>query len=305
MRKYVIVFILFIVVIIAAWMHYPNLHPVPKQPTMPTKTVLGTVDYACNDGKAIHAVLYDGAAQPAPNPGQPPIPGGSADVKLSDGRSMTLNQTISADGARYANADESFVFWSKGNGALVLENNKEQTYTGCLMIKPQPDGSDLTKTYSNGTLGISLRLADGFTTDEKFVDQQAPDLNINGVKFTIPAAMADGTNLAHDSYISVEYLPKAKTCSADQFLYGVNQKPQTTRDGDTTYSYMTFNDAGAGNRYDNSVYALPGTNPCIAMHYFIHYNVFENYPAGTVKEFDEQAVVKEFDAIRRTLVVNQ
>lgn len=51
---------------------------------------------------------------------------------------MTLAQTISADGVRYANADESFVFWTKGNGAFVMEGN-DQTYANCVEASPQAD----------------------------------------------------------------------------------------------------------------------------------------------------------------------
>jgi hypothetical protein len=39
--------------------------------------------------------------------------------------------------------------------------------------------------------------------------------------------------------------------------------------------------------------------------YFIHYGVFENYPAGSVTRFDHTALVDRFDAIRQTLVVDQ
>jgi hypothetical protein len=53
------------------------------------------------------------------------------------------------------------------------------------------------------------------------------------------------------------------------------------------------------------VYAIPGTKPCTAVRYFIHYSVFENYPPGTVKAFDHAALVATFDAIRRTLRINQ
>jgi membrane-bound inhibitor of C-type lysozyme len=55
----------------------------------------------------------------------PPTPGGSVKLVLSDGREMTLKQTISADGARYANADESVVFWNVGNGATYTEGNED------------------------------------------------------------------------------------------------------------------------------------------------------------------------------------
>ncbi|MEI6843118.1 MAG: MliC family protein [bacterium] len=42
-----------------------------------------------------------------------------------------LTQTISASGARYANADESFVFWNKGNTAFV-EQNGTTTISDCV-----------------------------------------------------------------------------------------------------------------------------------------------------------------------------
>ncbi len=56
---------------------------------------------------------------------------GTVDLKLSDGRELTLDHAISADGARYANGDESFVFWNKGNTAFITEGNNN-TYTGCV-----------------------------------------------------------------------------------------------------------------------------------------------------------------------------
>ena len=51
-------------------------------------------------------------------------------LTLSNGRRITL-PTLSADGARYANTDESFVFWNKGNTAFVTENGTT-TYDGCV-----------------------------------------------------------------------------------------------------------------------------------------------------------------------------
>ncbi len=51
-------------------------------------------------------------------------------LTLSDGRAVILPQTISASGARYANPDESFVFWNKGTTAFIQENGSE-TYSDC------------------------------------------------------------------------------------------------------------------------------------------------------------------------------
>lgn len=52
-------------------------------------------------------------------------------LALSDGRHINVPQVISASGARYANPDESFVFWNSGNTAFIGENGVT-TYTGCV-----------------------------------------------------------------------------------------------------------------------------------------------------------------------------
>ena len=108
------------------------LWPRPVAAPVPTaNTPINTVSYACDAGKAITAAFYEGATVPPAGPDLPPTPGGSVHLVLSDGRTMTLPQTISADGIRYANAGESFIFWSKGDGAFVMEGNV-QTYASCV-----------------------------------------------------------------------------------------------------------------------------------------------------------------------------
>jgi len=265
-------------------------------------TPLAVVQYSCNAGKTIDAEYYAGQTKPATGD-QPPIPGGSVDLKLSDGRTMTLTQTISADGARYANPDESFVFWNKGNGALVLENNQEKSYVGCIAVAPA--AADLPQVYSNNSFGFSLRLPAGFSIDEAYKYQAlGQGKDIAGIKFTIPESMATGTNLSRDSYVSVEEIPQSAVCNASLFVSS-GTKVADLLDGIATYSFASSTDAGAGNRYEESVFALPGTNPCVAVRYFIHYGAIENYPVGLVREFDKQSLLNTFDQIRRTLVINQ
>ncbi len=86
--------------------------------------------FSCDGDKSIDAAFYEGEIIKV-NSGEPPIPTGSVKLKLSDGRNLELPQTISASGVRYANSDESFIFWNKGDTALVLENNIEKDYTNC------------------------------------------------------------------------------------------------------------------------------------------------------------------------------
>lgn len=56
---------------------------------------------------------------------------GPVDLSLSDGRNITLPRAISASGARYANSDESIVFWNKGDTAFITENGTT-TYADCV-----------------------------------------------------------------------------------------------------------------------------------------------------------------------------
>lgn len=260
-----------------------------------------TVSYQCAAGKSITATFINGDTVPPADPDLPPTPGGSAHIVLSDGRVLDLKQTISADGARYAVSDESFVFWSKGNGAIVLENNQEKSYIGCMTVAAAT--AALPRAYVNSATGFSLRLPEGYKIDESYQYQLNPVVTIPGVKFTIPASLAGGTNLSTDTYLSVETLADASSCTADRFLDGINPASDQT-DGDMTYSVASASNAGAGNRYEETVYAFPGTSPCVAVRYFIHYTNIQNYDPGTRSEFDRAALLNTFDMIRRSITLN-
>src|SRR5215510_4643112 len=73
--------------------------PAPKAGAAPAprKTIQAT--FECTSGKTVIAKFVDG--DPA-----------TVDLTLSDGRSMSLRQTRSGSGARYANAGETIVFWN-------------------------------------------------------------------------------------------------------------------------------------------------------------------------------------------------
>jgi len=291
-----IAFIAIVATVIVLEVFYSRSVQAPQEP-------LASVTYRCNEGKSIDAVYYKGDAKPAATADLAPVPSGSVDILLSDGRSMTLPQTLSADGGRYANADESFIFWSKGNGALVLENNEEKSYIGCILVAPVPEGSDLTEAYVNNGDGYSIRYPEGYAIDESYRYQSmGPNKDIAGTKLSISAALAQGTNLSSDTYLSVETIPQTRECDAKLFLDQASGS-STVVDREVTYSVASSTGAAAGNRYEETVYALPGTNPCIAVRYFVHYGVIENYPAGAVREFDADALLAGFDAMRRTLII--
>jgi membrane-bound inhibitor of C-type lysozyme len=78
------------------------------------------VTFKCESGKLIEAMFYSDKVE----------------LKLSDGRTLTVPQAMSASGARYANKDETFVFWNKGDTAFVTEGkDAKETYSGCVTMK--------------------------------------------------------------------------------------------------------------------------------------------------------------------------
>jgi hypothetical protein len=110
------------------------------------------------------------------------------------------------------------------------------------------------------------------------------------------------TNLAADTRLSVESMPGVKVCEARRFV-DTPENELTENDGGHTWSVADAGDAGAGNFYDETVYALVGSSPCLAIRYFIHSTNIANYDPGAVKQFDRRALVTMFGRIRSTLAL--
>ncbi len=151
--------------------------------------------------------------------------------------------------------------------------------------------------YTDPKLGFTLQYPPGWVLDTQYtsVSQNAP-----GVAFHIPPGFGKGTNLSDDNtLLSVESLP-GKTCKAAQFTDSVDSEHSLKADG-RTYDVVASGDAGAGNFYDTTVFAIAGSAPCIAVRYLVHSTNIGAYDPGTVKAFDAKALTAAFDSIRATL----
>lgn len=73
--------------------------------------------FVCAGGKTIKSQFHNGKIN-------------WVELNLSDGRTKYLPQALSASGARYADPQDSFVFWTKGESAFITEEDLE-TYTNC------------------------------------------------------------------------------------------------------------------------------------------------------------------------------
>lgn len=167
---------------------------------------------------------------------------------------------------------------------------------------PLPPPPPTTSTYATSTFSIAY--PSSFSLDDSYTYDQFEGKPVAGVQFVIPISMTEGTNLSSDSYLSVEWLPRAKQCTGDIFVVP-SVKPFEFAVGSTTYSVATTTGAAAGNMYEEQVFAIEGSKPCTAVRYFIHSGNIGNYPSegeGAVTEFNRATLLREFDSIRDALV---
>lgn len=115
-RSEMVLFVMLGILIIAALMVTVNQNRKPVTKIVPPQG--STYTFVCDGKKSILATFY-------------PTNDVKVDLVLSDGRKMSLDHVVSANGARYANKDESIVFWNVGNTAFMTEGNKN-TYDGCV-----------------------------------------------------------------------------------------------------------------------------------------------------------------------------
>jgi hypothetical protein len=93
------------------------------------------------------------------------------------------------------------------------------------------------------------------------------------------------------------------TCTQPVSLAG----PETVI-GDVTINGVSFTKSagggvGAGNIYEQTYYRSTHNDTCYEITYFIHYGNIGNYDPGTVQEFDRAALLRKFDQIFSTLVL--
>ena len=114
-----------------------------------SNTIVNSVVFNCAVDKNIKAIFYKDRVY----------------VSLSDGRKMSLPQVLSGSGARYANFDESFVFWNKGDTAFVNEGDK-MTYKDCLISPAVSDNNSNLNSLANPA-SVNCSKVGGSLTIEK------------------------------------------------------------------------------------------------------------------------------------------
>lgn len=127
MEKKIITLSIVLIVLVVAGIWYLNQPPkivpsslennVPVAEAPTANVIVATFD--CDNGITVKASFDNNEPQ-------------KVSLEISDGRKVELPRAMSGSGARYANKEESFVFWNKGDTAFIEENGTT-TITGCLV----------------------------------------------------------------------------------------------------------------------------------------------------------------------------
>ncbi len=167
--------------------------------------------------------------------------------------------------------------------------------------------NNASQTYTNSEYGFTLQHPNDWTVDNSYVyDLLGPEEpTIPGVKFLIPKTLTEGTNLSEfQTGLSVEIMPNMPTCTAHPFL--LQPKTVTTEViNDVKYSIASSSEPGAGNLYEEYVYAISDTNPCLAVRYLIHSTNLANYDPGAVTAYDRTQLINIFNEIRDSIIITQ
>jgi len=221
-------------------------------------------------------------------------------LTLSDGRHVSLPQQRMGSGIRYeatttvGSSVEDIAFISKGASAFLTENGS-QTYQQCTAASVVESGSgmqtytDLGKTFSflfPTTFSIEGS-SEGYSTDWAVF---ATTSGLQLAKILVPKSYVPGTNFSDATFtVGVSGNPSAlATCI--QNPNGTRGTATATTINGIPFTKLFFQDAGAGNRYDTTSYRTVYDHMCYVVEYTIHYGVFQNYPAGSIQEFNEASL---------------
>jgi photosystem II stability/assembly factor-like uncharacterized protein len=136
----------------------------------------------------------------------------------------------------------------------------------------------------------------------------------------VPAASTKGTPLLTLAFIDPTFYSPTTNLNEAYLLLTVSKDPAilstctqpSTQVAETvtgqeavngyTFTRSEFNGVAAGNSYDQISYRTVWNNKCFEVVFLIHSTNIGNYPAGTVVEFDRDALLKKFEAVLDTFL---
>lgn len=287
-----------ILIVVGAYLAFgpERAHAPINQTATSTQTTLNTqAKYACDGGKAIAATYTDNQVV----------------LVLSDGRSLTLAQTVSGSGIRYeqgAGTKSDIVFQSKGADAFLMENDKT-TYNNCVQNAAPGGSTNGTSSFTDSgkTFSFSYPSAYAVTgggvgyTQSWMVDATTSGLIL--AKLVVSRTTQPKTNFSEATFtVGTSADPSAVAmCLTANSTGGPVAKPAKAVVNGVAYMVFTSNDAGAGNFYETTSYRTVRGGQCYAIEYTIHSSNIGNYsPDQGISAFDRAKVQAVFTGIMQS-----
>lgn len=120
------------------------------------------------------------------------------------------------------------------------------------------------ETYTSKDPAFSIQYPKDTDVQTNYVDPLAPEyLRVSGVNFVLPKKLSVGSTVVYAA-VAVEYA-KTDACDAQLFLPAATTTRSVTKGG-REYSVASILYADSSRASQERVFALPDSNPCIAVH---------------------------------------
>ena len=289
-QRFTILWLLGIILVTAAGAYLITVSPDFSRglSAVTTSTLAGVADpitFYCGSGNSIQATFAKS----------------SVALTLSGGTTFSLPQTISGSGVRYESTStgSDVIFVSRGENA-VFSNSASTTdtrYNTCTAAHLTSVSRGGYENYTDQSGTFSFIFPKAFSVSGADIGysqswaQGATTTGLELARVDVPQSYESGTNFGNAWFtVGVSSQPSAvATCLVDTSGMSPDTTMRVTING-VSFTKMTFTGAGAGQRYDTTSYRTMHAGMCYAIEYTIHYGVLQNYPKGTVAQFNEQKI---------------
>ena len=228
-------------------------------------------------------------------------------VSIRQGPAFTV-EVNGADGKALSDPQSPRPFWRGGLPAkqdYLITVDSQVAGPFSLRIAINPPGQ-ATQDFGFVDPGYAVALS--------YTDEFAP------TSVQVPAATTRGTLLLMLALIDPAFYPPRTNLSEAYLLLSASRDPaivSTCMQPSTkvaeivtgvvningyAFTRSEFSGAAAGNRYDQIAYRTVWDNQCFELVYLIHSTNIGNYPAGTVVEYDQAALLRKFEAVINTFL---
>ncbi len=150
-----------------------------------------------------------------------------------------------------------------------------------------------------------------FSYIDLFAPAFFPGAQVSKIKPELALQFIDTQSYVNTNLVEAYFLFGSSTDSQDVSTCtqpGTFGEPEKVI-GDVTINGVSFTKSegggvGAGNIYEQTYYRAVHNGTCYEITYYVHYGNIGNYDPGTVKEFDHDALIRNFDGILNTITFN-